>query len=127
MIQNYRSLEGQSIYDVCLMTYGTLDLLYQLIKDNNYTNVNFVPAAGTVFTWEDTLVIDEKVFITNQTLGVSYSTSANSVGSSYYDIQVPGVASTTSNTVPPITISYLVDINGDFITTNNNDRILIIM
>ncbi len=30
----YSSLEGQTLYDVCLMTYGSLDYLEKLLKDN---------------------------------------------------------------------------------------------
>ena len=58
----YRPVEEQSIYDVCLMTYGTFDLLNKLVEDNMENIESDFPAS---FTWDETLVFDQK---TNQTI-----------------------------------------------------------
>ena len=37
---------GQSIYDLCLMTYGDLKYVYKLIQDSNIVNLNEPTLSG---------------------------------------------------------------------------------
>ena len=67
----YKATNNQSIYDVCLMTYGSFDYLRKLIEDNPYlTNGvdlgidNEIPV-GREFIWDEALSQDQQV---NQTL-----------------------------------------------------------
>lgn len=46
---------GQSIYDLCLQVYGTLDLLVRFCKDNDVTDINAVPNKKE-YQYETTLV-----------------------------------------------------------------------
>ena len=73
-LTTYTALEGQSIYDVCLQTYGTLDLLYKLIQDNDIDNVNRVELKGIVFTFDTSLIYDKGLYINNQSTSTIYAT-----------------------------------------------------
>lgn len=59
MIKNYISQQGQTIYDVCLNTYGTLDLLVKLKTDNGFKSLQDDFKPGTVFKYDDTLVVNQ--------------------------------------------------------------------
>jgi hypothetical protein len=122
MIQNYRSFSGQNIYDVCLMTYGSLNLLFQLMKDNDYPGVNTIPAAGTVFSWDDTFVLDDKVYVSNKTSGINYATAVSSTGGTYYNIQEPGYPSASAVSIPPVIppLPPPVKTDGYFYVYSNN-------
>lgn len=98
MIQTYYALNNQTIYDVCLMTYGILDTLpngqpalFKLIQDNNFGSVNNYPALGQSFAWDDTLVFNNQVSITNSLTNVNYATRSNSKGNIGYAIQSNGL------------------------------------
>lgn len=109
-IRNYNAQQGQSIYDICLMTYGTLDnfsntsysALFKLMQDNSFSGVNQYPYPGQKFSWDDTLVADQNVSITNTVAKVNYATRAGSVGAIYYGIEENGKPAPKQQTVAPI-------------------------
>ena len=49
---------GQSIYDLCLMTYGDLKYVYKLIQDSNIVNLNEPTLSGKEIIFDPTLVQD---------------------------------------------------------------------
>lgn len=55
-IKTFQAVDMSTIYDVCLNTYGNLDMLTKLMVDNNHPGVNEYPTAGQIFTYDDTLV-----------------------------------------------------------------------
>lgn len=57
----YTVAEGQSVYDVALMKYGTLNELFQLFVDNPTININSDLTAGTVLLIDDTIVGEENI------------------------------------------------------------------
>lgn len=61
MLQGIKSLSSQSIYDLCMMTYGTLDLLVKLCDDNNIEDVNDMPSTGEVFIYDDSLIKNQSI------------------------------------------------------------------
>ena len=63
-MQNYNSVNGQSILDVCLSVYGTLDYLYKLITDNNISGVDYVPTTGQLFIFDNSLTVNSNAFQT---------------------------------------------------------------
>lgn len=57
-MSSYNAQEGQTLFDVCLNTYGTLDLLSKLLIDNNISNIDVVLTSGQEFTWDETLSVN---------------------------------------------------------------------
>ena len=64
-MQLFNAVSNSTIYDVCLNTYGTLDLLVKLMTDNNYSSVNDSPVNGQVFSFDETLVANQATKQTN--------------------------------------------------------------
>lgn len=77
MIQTFNAINGQSMYDVCLNTYGTLDLMYKLLQDNNIDNIGITPASGQAFLYDDGLVIDQGINQYFAAANVKYATTLN--------------------------------------------------
>jgi hypothetical protein len=61
MLQTYNAVAGQSIYDVCLNTYGSLDFLFKLVKDSGHGSVDNEPFTGQQFTIDTDLIVDQLV------------------------------------------------------------------
>ncbi len=53
---------GQSIYDLCLMTYGDLGMIYKFMQENNIDSLNNTNLSGKVFTFNTALVSDTQVY-----------------------------------------------------------------
>ena len=73
-MQLFNAIYGQSIYDVCLQTYGSLDFFYKLLQDNNVLNADVAVAGGQSFLWDDTLVQNQQVNQAFAASGIYYST-----------------------------------------------------
>ena len=58
MTINYKAQSGQSIYDICLMTYGTMDKIITLVKDSMLSNITDENIAGKIFPFESSLIAD---------------------------------------------------------------------
>lgn len=108
MIRTYKAVDGQNIYDVCLMTYGTLDQLPKLLSDNLFPGVNNYPFSGQVFTYDDTLVYNQNVSISNVNNGINYCTRSNSTGGQYYKINegngTPGGSGYVAPVIPVVPV-----------------------
>lgn len=55
----YISQQGQSLDDVCLNTYGSLDFKLKLAVDNNSATLNYAPIPGTIFEYDPSLVVSQ--------------------------------------------------------------------
>lgn len=60
-IATYNAKYGQSIYDICNQCYGTLNLLYKLIQDNNISNTNTDDFTGKKFIFDTSLIRQRSV------------------------------------------------------------------
>jgi len=69
----FKAVEGQSIYDICLQTYGSLDYMVKLLQDNGLANVNISPFSGQIFVWDETLAADRTI---SRNTAVIYATKA---------------------------------------------------
>lgn len=60
----YVAKPGQSIYDVCMQVYGTLDQLYKLIQDNSLSGVGVESDAllGKNLVYDPSLTVNPAVF-----------------------------------------------------------------
>lgn len=101
MIQSYVAISNQNIYDVCNMTYGTLDLLFKLIQDNDFGSVNNYPFQGQVFTWDDTLVFNDASNKANSLTNTIYATKGSGVGNIEFNIQSNGLPIKGSQIITP--------------------------
>lgn len=54
----YYSRDGQNIYDICLQVYQDLNMVYKLIQDNNWQDIDLYPVAGTPFVYTSSLSAD---------------------------------------------------------------------
>lgn len=70
MLQEIKTSSGQTMYDLALMTYGTLDRIVKLCDDNGIDNVNYAP------TTNQTLFFDDELVVNQQISGVVMSTKA---------------------------------------------------
>lgn len=61
MLLEIKSLSGQSMYDLCLMAYGTLGLLVKFCNDNGIENVNTIPGTGVTLIYDDALVVNQQI------------------------------------------------------------------
>ena len=77
----YTGKYGQTIYDVCLITYGKYELLTKLCEDNGI-DLNSISANGITFKYELDLVNDKKLFAYLQQLGTG-------VGGTEYIVPTP--------------------------------------
>lgn len=80
----YKAIVGQSIYDVCLQTYGSLDYLYKLLQDNGIESIDEPVMGGQVFQWDDSLVLDQGVNIAFAGTRFRYATDMSQNGSVFY-------------------------------------------
>lgn len=83
MPKKFNAQAGQSIYDVCLNTYGTFDQLVKLLRDSGNQGVNDVPFSGQAFVYDETLVADQQVSQITALRGRVYATLATGNGSYY--------------------------------------------
>ena len=57
----FKSVSGQSIFDVCLNTYGNLDNVAKLAKDSGLSSLNSTIKTGTVFQVDETILLNDNV------------------------------------------------------------------
>lgn len=73
MIATVQRRNGQSIYDLCLQVYGTLDLLVKFCNDNGVTNTALIPPQVD-YVYDTTLVKIEgnkNIYVTGNVAALS--------------------------------------------------------
>jgi hypothetical protein len=80
----FKAVNGQSLADVCMNTYGSMDYFVKLLQDNNIANSNQLPYTGQEFKWDETLVKDGLVQISTSNASIKYATSAESNNNTFY-------------------------------------------
>lgn len=76
-----KAVSGQSIFDLCLQTYSTFDLLSKFIQDNKISDINQVPLSGQSYVWDETLSENQNVNLISQNSNVILATSVLPNGS----------------------------------------------
>jgi hypothetical protein len=64
----FKAIYGQSIWDVILNTYTTFDNAIKMLIDNNLSNINIVPSSQQPFKWDDTIVADQSISVSNSSV-----------------------------------------------------------
>lgn len=70
----FKAINGQSILDIILNTYGTFDLSIKLLQDNAIANINYAIVGGEKISWDNTLTADQVVNVINTNTNTIYST-----------------------------------------------------
>lgn len=128
-MKSFTAISGQSIQDICLNTYQSLDYLVKLMLDNNHPGINEYPPSGKKFNYDDTLVVDANLSASNNTKGTIYSTAMKNNGSvlvttpisgpsssPYQPYQIPNTSSTPS---PNYSKYYMQTLEAEY--TSGND------
>jgi len=101
-MSTFTGVNGQSLFDVCCNTYGTLDYMYKLIQDSGKENINAGVNTGDKFIWDSALIVDQQVNRYTTLSGKIFATAAGGNGNTFYivigqDGQIP----TNNIYVPP--------------------------
>jgi hypothetical protein len=83
---NFYAIKGQTLTDICLNTYGTLDYYYKLLTDNNVPNANYIPTSNELFVYDETLVFDNAINRTTTINNIKYATDLSENGNVFYQI-----------------------------------------
>lgn len=117
MLKKYKSVNGQSIYDVCLNTYGTLDqLIKQLVDSGAGQGVNDVPASGQEYVYDDDMVVAQAVNQAYLLTATRYATVNGTNGQTYYIINQNLPPTIPPGSQPPI----VTPLNPDDMITQVN-------
>ena len=119
MIQKYISQDQQSIYDVCLNTYGSLNLLIKLMTDNNYPSLDNYPPSRSLFVYDDTLTVNQSTRATSGTLQ-PYATRNTGIGIVTHNITDQGGVIPIYIPVPVAAQAVYTGIIDDGIHYDNN-------
>lgn len=76
MLKEYKARSGQSVYDVCMIVYGSLDYLVKLCSDSGLTDADLNDLSGVTFIYDTTLVANQAVqsFLSADNRGTNYFT-----------------------------------------------------
>lgn len=77
----FNSVNGQSLYDVCLNTYGSLDFMSKLLQDNGIENIESALPTSKEWIWDETLSVDQAINQNSTNSKIYYATSASVTGS----------------------------------------------
>jgi hypothetical protein len=90
-METYYAITGQTLADICMNTYGTMDYFYKLIQDSNIPNGDAIPYTGQPFYWDKTLVVDNLINITTTLGSIKYATAISGItGTGTYYVIVNG-------------------------------------
>lgn len=84
-IKTFTGRENQSVYDLCLMAYGSLDNLYKLIQDSNIDNTNERSFYQKIVTYDENFTTDKIFYERVIKAGTIINTGPLSNSSSYVD------------------------------------------
>lgn len=99
-MKTFAAIAGQSLYDVCLQTYGDLAYLFKLMQDNGITGLNNDVFSGQKFIWDETLVVDQQINSAFAANDKYYSTTVDAGGSVFFVDTVQGGTIINPNPTP---------------------------
>lgn len=73
-IQKVKAYSGQNLYDMCFLTYGTIDRMYEFLQTNSVDSINVGKIAQNEFIFDITKIKDNIVFNHNSQNGILYAT-----------------------------------------------------
>ena len=97
---NYYAVYGQSLPDICLNTYGSMDYFYKLLQDSGIADANQVPYTGQLFVYDPTVIVDVSVNRTTTLNNIRYATANAGNGNTYY-LTTGGTGNPKPHNPPP--------------------------
>lgn len=61
-IQTLQGQEGQTVYDLCMMSYGDIGQIYQLLQDSGISSINETDLSQQLFTYDTTFIADSTFY-----------------------------------------------------------------
>jgi len=101
-MKTFAAIAGQSLYDVCLQTYGDLAYLFKLMQDNGIAGLNNDVFSGQKFIWDESLVVDQQINSAFAANDKYYSTTVDAGGSVFFVDTVQGGTIINPNPTPPV-------------------------
>ena len=86
----FNSISGQSIWDICLNTYGCLDYMAKLLQDNGIDNIDTTLPVSKTWFWDETLSSDQALNQVQANANIIYATSATIEGNVLFIIKSNG-------------------------------------
>lgn len=74
-IKTIKLKENQSIYDACLMTYGTLENMYKLLQDSGIDSITTKGLAQKTLIYDSNLIEDNAVYESIKSKGFIFATA----------------------------------------------------
>ena len=86
----FDSISGQSIWDICLNTYGCLDYMAKLLQDNGIDNIDTILPVSKTWFWDETLSSDQALNQVQANANIIYATNATIAGNVLFIIKSNG-------------------------------------
>jgi len=87
-IKNFVSVSNSTIWDVVNNTYGSVNDIVKIMRDNAYPSINTYPNNGQTFIFDDTLIADQNKLQSNlssKKFATRNRTSTNEDKMKYYE------------------------------------------
>lgn len=126
-IKEFKAVNGQSLFDVCCNTYGSLDYLYKLIQDSFVPNLDAPVSTAQPFTWDNTLVVDQLVNRATTLSGKIFATAAEPNGNVYYVItgtNRPNPVQQPWTPTTPTNLTYLKTMSTSYTATTDLESVI---
>jgi hypothetical protein len=75
MSTQYSAINGQTLSDICMNTYGSMNYYYKLLQDNSIDSADVLPVTGQIFQWDETLIIDTNIQKTISLNNIKFATA----------------------------------------------------
>jgi len=111
-IKTFNAISNSTIWDIVNNTYGTVDDIVKLMRDNGFDNVNKYPDNGEQFIFDDTLIVNQNVLQSNlsaKKFATRDRQSTNEENMKYYE---QDLATEFTSNVDGLTSISLLELQG---------------
>lgn len=118
MLKEYKARSGQSVYDVCMIVYGSLDYVVKLCADSGLSDADRNDLSGVTFVYDTDFVANQAVqsFLDAANRGTNYFTP----DSGCPIISGLSVDSTTPSSITVVWDSSPLAVGFEYVLTNTN-------
>lgn len=76
----FYAIAGQSLQDVCMNTYGSINYFVKLLVDNNVPSMDAEVYSNQAFVWDETLVANQATSVSVLAGNIRYATDLSALG-----------------------------------------------